>query len=396
MRIAHVITRMIIGGAQENTLYTCLDLMREHHDEVLLITGPALGPEGDLLTQGRGGELNVAYVPSLRRAIHPWRDLRSYSAIRRLLRDFQPDVVHTHSAKGGWLGRVAAASLGVPAIVHTVHGAPFHAYQGRAARELFRRCEQFAARHCHHLVSVADAMTDLMVDAGVAPREKFTTVYSGMDVEPFCRANEQRDEVRARLGFTPEHVVVGKIARLFHLKGHEYIIAAAQRVVATCPHTRFLFVGDGLLRETLEQQIDRAGLRDHFRFTGLVPPTDIPHLIGAMDLLVHASLREGLARALPQALIAGKPAISYDIDGAREVVITGETGFLLEPMSIAPLGDAIIALASDAELRRRLGLVGQQRFTDQFRHQRMTSELRRLYTHLLDEQARQASVEARL
>lgn len=374
---------MIVGGAQENTLFTCEDLIREHGDDVLLITGPALGPEGDLLTQGRGAEVPIAYVPSLRRAIQPWRDLRSYSAIKRILRDFQPDVVHTHSAKGGVLGRRAATALDIPAVVHTVHGAPFHPYQGRGARALFRQCERYAARRCHRLLSVADAMTDLMVNARVAPREMFTTIYSGMDVEPLLHANEHRARVRAELGFTPEQVVVGKIARLFHLKGHEYVVAAAAQAVKVCPHLRFLFVGDGVLRESLEEKIYEAGLEEHVVFTGLVPPSQIPELIGAMDAIVHASLREGLARALPQSLIAGKPAISYDIDGAREVVISGETGFLLRPQSIAPMSEAMVRLASDSDLRHRLGMEGQRRFTEQFRHQHMTAEIRRVYEELL-------------
>ncbi len=383
MRIAHVITRMIVGGAQENTLFNCEDLVREHGDDVLLITGPAIGPEGDLLSQGRGEDVPVAYVPALRRSIHPWRDTRSYFAIKRILRDFKPDVVHTHSAKGGMLGRLAASALNVPAIVHTVHGAPFHPYQGRGPRELFRRCEKYAARHCHGLISVADAMTDLMVDAGVASRDMFTTIYSGMDVEPFLRAGEHRERVRLELGFKPEHVVVGKIARLFHLKGHEYIVSAAVQAVEQCPSLRFLFVGDGVLRESLDEMIHEAGLEDHFVFTGLVPPSQIPELVGAMDVLVHASLREGLARALPQALIAGKPAISYNVDGAREVVITDETGILLEPKAIEPLSDAFIQLADDEDLRKQLGDEGQRRFTEQFRHQHMTAEIRRVYERLL-------------
>ena len=208
MRIAHVITRMIIGGAQENTLLCCQDLIRLYGDDVLLITGPSLGPEGDLLGQGRGDDVPLSMVPVLRRAIHPWRDSRSYFAIKRILREFKPDVVHTHSAKGGVLGRMAAHALRIPAIVHTVHGAPFHPYQGRAARGLFRWCEAYAARRCHAMVSVADAMTDLLVDARVAPREKFTTVYSGMDVEPFLAANDHRQSVRDEFGFSDRHVVI--------------------------------------------------------------------------------------------------------------------------------------------------------------------------------------------
>ncbi|MCE9524423.1 MAG: glycosyltransferase, partial [Planctomycetales bacterium] len=245
MRIAHIITRMIVGGAQENTLLNCLDLIQIHGDEVLLITGPALGPEGDLLRQGRGGEVPLAYVPELQRSIHPWRDAASYHGIKKVLREFQPDVVHTHSAKGGFLGRLAAWSLRVPAIVHTVHGAPFHPFQNPLPRTLFRWCEWYAARRCHAIISVADAMTDLMVEAGVAPREKFTTIYSGMDVEPFLHANDSRQQVRQELGYNPEHVVIGKIARLFHLKGHDDVIAAAKEVVGKNQNVRFLFIGDG-------------------------------------------------------------------------------------------------------------------------------------------------------
>jgi glycosyltransferase involved in cell wall biosynthesis len=179
-------------------------------------------------------------------------------------------------------------------------------------------------------------------------------------------------------------VVIGKIARLFHLKGHEYLIAAASRVVQACPNVRFLLVGDGLLRSELENQIRQAGLESYFHFTGLVPPQRIPELVGAMDVLVHVSLREGLARALPQALIAGKPVISYDVDGAREVAIDRETGYLLPPKSIESLSESLIRLAGDAVLRQRMGRCGRQRFTEQFRHEYMTRQLRALYERLLE------------
>jgi glycosyltransferase involved in cell wall biosynthesis len=204
-----------------------------------------------------------------------------------------------------------------------------------------------------------------------------------MKVEPFLEAARQREAVRRRFGFAPGEVVIGKIARLFHLKGHEFVIEAAKQVVAQCPQVRFLFVGDGILRPQWERRIAELELSPYFRFAGLVQPEEIPSMIGAMDVLVHASLREGLARALPQALIAGKPVVSFDVDGAREVVIPQETGFLVPPRSIAPLGQAMLQLAQDAELRQSLGVTGRQRFTDQFRHQHMTSQLRDLYEQIL-------------
>ncbi len=383
MRVAHIITRMIIGGAQENTLYNCLDLAKDYGDDVLLITGPSLGPEGQLLEQGRAGGLNIAVIDSLRRAIHPLHDRRAYQELTSRLRSFRPDVVHTHSAKGGFLGRAAAWNCQVPAIVHTVHGAPFHPYQRAVARIIFGMLERWAAKRCHHMICVADAMTDLMVDAKIAPRSKFTTIYSGMNVEPFRDCLQHRDAARAELGLAADKIVFGKIARLFHLKGHEYLIAAAEKVIRNNANCRFLLVGDGILRTQFEAAIAVRGLERHFLFTGLVPPERIPFYLSAMDALVHTSLREGLARTLPQALIAGKPVVSYDVDGAREVVLPGETGFLLPPKSISELADAILALAADKDLRSKLGQGGAARFTEQFRHQHMTSEIRKLYQRLL-------------
>lgn len=385
MRVAHIITRMIIGGAQENTLLNCLDLIRDHGDDVLLITGPALGPEGDLLSRGRAGELAIEMLPNLRRAIAPRRDWLASREIQTAIQKFRPDVVHTHSAKGGLLGRRTAWKLGIPAIVHTVHGAPFHPYQPRPAREFFRRCERWASRRCHRMISVADAMTDLMVEADVAPREKFQTIYSGMNVDPFLEVDSSRDEIRSRYGLKREHVVIGKIARLFHLKGHDDLITSAKSVAAKFPNVRFLLVGDGILRDELKQRIETLGLSEHFVFTGLVPPAEVPGCIGAMDALVHTSYREGLARALPQALIGGRPVISYDVDGAREVTITGETGVLVPPRDTSALSEALIRLIANPDERKRMGREGQSRFTDQFRHQTMTRQIRELYETLLED-----------
>jgi glycosyltransferase involved in cell wall biosynthesis len=382
MKVVHIITRLILGGAQENTLLTVDD---QHHlwkDDVVLISGPAIGPEGSLVERARQRGLDLRIIPELRREIHPWRDWQSYRHIVRSLRQINPEIVHTHSSKAGILGRAAARRLKIP-VVHTIHGSPFHPFQSRLAYQFYRRAETWAARRCDMLISVCDAMTSQYVAAGVAPREKFVTVYSGMEVEPFLNPTRPRDVVRRELGFGPDHVVVGKVARLFELKGHEYVIDAARAVAAKNPHVRFLFVGDGLLRPRLEEQISRAGLSDRVVFTGLVPPDRIPDLVGAMDIVVHASLREGLARVLPQALIAGKPVISYDIDGAREVVIPGETGYLLPPRSVAEVADAILQLAGDPALRERLGQTGRCKFTDRFRHETMTKRLREIYRQVL-------------
>lgn len=383
MRVLHIITRMIVGGAQENTLFNCLDLSRIHGDQVRLITGPSLGSEGELLARSDVTGIEIETMPSLLRAIDPRNDWKAYHDLKRSIRAWRPDVVHTHSAKGGMLGRAAAWSLRVPCVVHTVHGAPFHPYQSRLARYFFVACERWAARRCHHMISVADAMTDLMVDAGVATRDRFTTIYSGMDVEPFLHSGPMRNDIRNRFGFTENDIVFGKIARLFHLKGHEYVIEAAKRIQHKLPTAKFLFVGDGLLRHQLESQIQEARLSNRFVFTGLVSPAEIPGLISSMDVLVHASLREGLARALPQALLSGKPAISFDIDGAREVVLPGITGCLTAPRDIDQLSDAMLSLGLSSADRAAFGEEGRRRFTERFRHETMTQLIRQLYLRTL-------------
>ena len=385
MRVMHVITRMIVGGAQENTLFNCQDLIREFNDEVKLVTGPSEGAEGKLLAQSDTEGLLIENHPFLIRSISPRFDMRELQALKSAVREWRPDVVHTHSAKAGMLGRAAAWSCRVPCVIHTVHGAPFHPYQRWASRWLFIQCERWAAKRCHHMISVANAMTDLMVEAKVAKREKFSTIYSGMDVEPFLQSGECRDSVRKELGFVPTDVVFGKIARLFHLKGHCYVIEAARQVCLTVPNAKFLFVGDGILKSQFESEIAKYGLQDRFVFTGLVPPNQVPKYVGAMDVLVHASLREGLARALPQGLIAGKPVISYDIDGAREVVLNGTTGFLIPPKETDSLAQAMCSLAKSSELRTQLGSKGRELFTEQFRHATMTRKIRELYLRVLNE-----------
>ena len=374
---------MIIGGAQENTLLT----VEDHHadgDEVILISGPTTGPEGSLEDRIRSGGFSFEVIPELVRSIQPWTDWNAYRILCRRLKVLAPDIVHTHSSKAGIIGRAAARRYGIPA-VHTIHGASFHYGQSQVASKAYQFLEKQAARSTAKFISVADDMTDEYVRAGIAPREKFRTIYSGFDIEPFLNPPGDREALREQMGFRPDDVVIGKIGRLFPLKGHEFLLAAAPMVAAADPRVKFLIVGDGVLREQFTSQIKAAGLEDRFHFTGLVPPGQIPELMSAMDIVVHTSQWEGLARVLPQGLISGKPVVSYDVGGAREVVIPGETGFLLPRDSIQPLSEALKELVKDPELRRRMGETGRARFQDQFRHQTMSRRIREVYEEVLAE-----------
>lgn len=384
MKIVHVVTRMIVGGAQENTLLSCRGLARDFGDDVLLVCGPETGPEGDLFSQTSVAGVPLEIIPSLKRRIAPLSDLACLRALVKLLQRERPDVVHTHSAKAGVLGRLAARLCGVPAVVHTVHGAPWHRFQPRLLRWGAMLCEALAGTWCDRLIGVADAMGDQMVSSGWFPAEKFVTIRSGMETGPFLAAKTHREEARRRLNLPDDAVIVGKIARLSPLKGHEFLLDAAKRLRPRRPELHYLLVGDGALRKRFEREVAAAGLSDRFRFTGLVRPEEIPFWLGAMDLLAHASLREGLARALPQALLAGVPVVSFDLDGAREVVFPGRTGFLTAAEEGAALAEAIERLAVDPELRRRMGEAGAADCKERFDHRAMTAAIRREYVALLE------------
>jgi glycosyltransferase involved in cell wall biosynthesis len=382
MHICHIITRLIVGGAQENTLLTCRGL-HERGYRVTLITGPESGPEGHLLDEARAVGYKVVVLPSLRRAVNPLADQKAYKELIALLQELQPDIVHTHSSKAGILGRLATSrASGTPVIIHTIHGMSFNRTQGWMQQALYRFLERRAARVTDCLITVADAMIDQAVEAGLAPREKFRTVYSGMQTEWFSPARYDRAAIRRSWGFSDEHVVVGAIARLFRNKGYERLIPAMAEAAGRDPALRFVWVGDGAQRTEYEEELEFRGLRDKTHLTGLVTPNEVARMAAGMDMLVHASQWEGLPRAAVQALLMEVPVISFDIDGAPEVVIPGQTGILVPLNDVDALAEAMVELAADPERRRRFGQAGRQTCIQHFDWRYMVDELESVYLDL--------------
>ncbi len=381
-KVAHVITRLIIGGAQENTIFTCEGLRKDYGYDVTLITGPPLGPEGSLLDGPWRRDVRCIVLGQMRRAVNPVRDARAFFQLYSIFRRERYDIVHTHSSKAGILGRLAARLAGVKVIIHTIHGLPFHPYQSRFANLAYVLVERLAAKVSTKIVCVADRVTEQAVAADIARKSKFVTIYSGMDLDAFLRSGALRQAARRRLGLGDGELVVGMIARLFPLKGHEYLFSAAWQIAWRFPETRFLLVGEGILRDKFHRTLREVGLADRFIFAGLVHPERIPEMISAMDVLVHTSLREGLAKALPQALACGKPVVSFDVDGAREVVRDGVTGYLVRPKDVRGLSDSLCRLLSDAGLRERMGQSGRQLVDPLFRKERMVEQINALYESL--------------
>ena len=389
MKIVHIITRLILGGAQENTLITCRLLTKHGHD-VWLITGPAIGPEGELFEQTKNAGFRTIVVDEMIRAINPAKDFIAYRKIKKILKEIRPDIVHTHSAKAGILGRYAAHNIRNThhairntKIVHTIHGLAFHPYQSNWLNKFYIAIEKAAAKKTDYFISVADAMTEQAKAAGIGLDKPYITAYSAIDEEAFLSsiAEEKRQQFRIQYGISKEAIVLVTIARLFMLKGHDYIIESAKTLAKKYENVMWLFVGNGNLSDKFQRQVEDLGLADKIKFAGLLPPSRIPLAIQSSDILVHCSLREGLARTLPQAMLCGKPVISFDVDGAREVV-NENTGRLVEPKNIEQLTKVCAELIEDEGLRKRLGENGRESVKRKFAPEQMVNTVEKVYQKL--------------
>lgn len=383
MRVVHVITRLIVGGAQENTVSSVLGLRDRHGWDALLISGPTEGPEGDLTHLFQDHPDVLLDCPDLIRPVRPLRDWRAWIQLGKLFRQLKPTIVHTHSGKAGILGRWAARRAKVPLVIHSIHGPSFGDFQGAVANRVFKTAERMACHWTDHFITVAEAMRDQYLAAGIGQLENYTRIYSGFDLKPYLTLQRPSPR-RQELGLQEGDFVVGTLARLFPLKGHAELLEALPGLLKEIPNLHLLWVGDGILHDSLEQRARELKVRDRIHFTGLVPPHEVPGMLGAMDALVHLSFREGLPRALPQAMAAGLPVISYALDGAPEVCRDGDTGLLIPPRDPEALRQALRRLALEPETRQRLAQAGQAFVRENFSVERLIDAQHDLYRQLLD------------
>jgi len=404
-RILHISTRLILGGSQENTVLSCEGQADLGHD-VHLAFGPIYGPEGSMLdrvntfrtTDNR--PITTHEVPALVREVKPGTDWACYKQLRALIRELQPDIVHTHSSKAGVLGRWAAweelrntdKQIGV---VHTIHGPPFHRFQSSLKNIIYVAAERFAARRCHEIVSVADAMTRQYLAAGIGRASMYTTVRSGMETETYLNAKpgEDRASMRTGLNLTDSDFVVGTVARLAEHKGHDDLLDALGEHLKANPHWKLLWVGDGWWKDRLMARVRELGLESQIITTGLVPPKRVPACIRAMDVLCHPSYREGLPRTVPQALLCAVPVVAHDVDGTREACLDPEsdpnipqdraTGRLVKPGDHEGLHSALLWMHDHPQERTIMAERGRAWCASAFSAAKMVEDLERVYDKAL-------------
>jgi glycosyltransferase involved in cell wall biosynthesis len=373
LRILHVITRLIRGGAQVNTMMCAAEQARRGH-EVTLVTGAETGPEGSLLEEASRDPYRLVVFPDLVRDPCPSRDLRAFLALWSLMGTERFDVVHTHTSKAGILGRWAAFLRRVPAVVHTPHGHVFHGYFSSLRSRVFREAERATARVTHRMVALTEGDLQDHLEEGIAPPERFAIIPSGVTLERYRRtAPPSRPEGVVTLGF---------LARLVDVKGPLDLLEAMARLAARYPRVRLVMVGDGPLRPVVEERIRALDLQDRVDLLGRLEDP-VPALHG-FDVFVMPSHNEGMGRAAVEAMAAGLPVVATRVGGLPDVVQDGLTGLVIPPRDPEALAAALTRLLDDEALRARMGQAGLAR-AEEYSDKVMFERLEALYTEVLAE-----------
>jgi len=379
IRVAHLITELVMGGATDNTLLTVEGLNRQRYS-VCLIASPG-GAMHDRVI--RGG-YPVRLLTCLKRAVEPLSDLCCLIRLCQIFRQGSFEIVHTHSSKAGFLGRIAAALAGVPIIIHTVHGWPFNDFMNPLLRRLYITLEKWAARLSHRLVMVSELNAAEAIDLGIARQSEMKVVYSGIDFTRFsrsCDSSAGRALLLREFGIPEQAPLIGMVGRLFAQKGPDIFVKTAALVLKKHPDARFVFIGDGPLQRETEDLIKSLGLEDKVFLLGW--RQDVNLLLPALDIFLLTSRWEGLGRAITEAAYLGIPMVASRVNGVPEVVRQDQTGLLFEPEDHIRASEQVCRLIDDPELRARLGGSSREWIEANFDRSVMISAIEDLYEELL-------------
>jgi glycosyltransferase involved in cell wall biosynthesis len=381
IKVLRLIGRLNVGGPAIHVVNLTAGL-DPHRYQSLLVAGSENEAEGSMLDFALSHGVNPAVIPEIVTAfsLAP-RDVKALSKLCRLMCKERPHIVHTHTAKAGFLGRLAARLSGVPVVVHTFHGHVLHGYYGPVKNQVLRRVEQSLAWCTDRLVAVSEQVKNDLVGYGIAKAEKISVVPLGFDLEPFLNANKFRGEFRQEMGLSIEDKLVGIVGRIFPIKNHALFLESAARIAGPEPLARFIIVGDGVLRQRLENQARQLGIADRVLFTGW--RSDLPRICANLDVLVVSSDNEGTPVSAIEAMAAGCPVVATRVGGLPDLIDDYKTGRLVPPREPDALTNAVLSLLHDPQMARELGQNGRESVRHRFTIQRLLSDVDDLYTQLL-------------
>ena len=380
--VVHIITKLELGGAQQNTLFTVGHLNRARHNPVLIS-----GAEGILVEEAKRLDgVQVHCLPELVREIRPLKDMAALVKIRRILKQVKRDangsgvIVHTRSSKAGILGRWAARLAGIRLIIHSVHGFSFNDFQPSLVRAFYIFLERVTAPITKVFITVSEANREEGIKKRIVTRDKVTLIRSGIDIKKFREVSGDRMTRRRNLGVDTDDPVIAMVACFKPQKAPLDFVRVARIVLNEIGNARFFLVGDGTLRPQIEVLIRKLGLENSVNLLGW--RKDIPEIMHSIDLLVLTSLWEGLPRVLPQAMASGIPVVATNVDGSPEVVKNGLNGYLLPPGDVTGMARKVIYLLKNPEVARAMGQRGRTLVED-FDIMKMVNQQEVLYAKLI-------------
>lgn len=382
IRVLRVIARMNVGGPSHHVTLVSQGLNALGYDHTL-VAGVCEGREADVSAMAEDAAVRLVRVPTLSRRVHPVRDLRAFATLVDLARRYRPVIVHTHTAKAGVLGRLAARVAGAPIIVHTFHGHVFEGYFSPLMSRVVIEAEQRLAILADRIVAASAAVADDIVGHGIAPASKVRVIPPGLDLRALLTAEGDAPQQRAAWGAATGAPVVALVARLAPVKQAEIFVRLAERLAPRFPTARFILVGDGDCRPALEAQARASSAAASIVFAGF--QSDLPRVYRAADVVVLCSLNEGLPVALIEAHAAARAVVAFGVGGVSEVVRDGVSGIVVQAQREDALAAGVESLLTDPARRVRYGVAGREWVRTAFSSERLVRDMDALYRELLAE-----------
>ena len=381
IKVLRIISRMNIGGPAIHVTNLNSGLDPDRYVS-LLVSGTENPGEGSLRDLAESAGVEVTVIPQIRSAasLGP-RDVLALFKLYRLMRRERPQIVHTHETKAGFLGRLAARLAGVPIVLHTYHGHVLHGYYGPLKSWALRRMEQMLALLTDRLIAVSEQVKRDLVQYRVARSEKISVVPLGFDLEPFLSSEAHRGSFRREMNLNGSTRLVGIVGRLFPIKNHRLFLDAAALVTAEEPASRFVVVGDGVLRQELDQYARDLSIRDMVIFTGW--RRDLPRIYADLDVLVVSSDNEGTPVSAIESMASGCPVVATRVGGIPDVISDGDTGYLVPAGDADALASRILSLLRDDQEVSRLRAAARAFARDRYNLQRLISDIQAIYENLI-------------